>query len=99
MHVVDLDNPDRLKLAKPIVFIDDFARFVVAAWYVFEDNELLVMHLFKGAIAAYGIADSLYVDRGSPYMGKSLKRAATMLGCKIIHTAPRDCSAKGYVKG
>jgi hypothetical protein len=31
-------------------------------------------------------------------MGKSLKRAATLLGCKIIHTAPRDCSAKGKVE-
>jgi transposase InsO family protein len=98
LYVVDPDHPDRTRPAKPIVFIDDFARFVVAAWYVFEDNELLVMHLFKGAIAAYGIPDSLYVDRGSPYMGKSLKRAATLLGCKIIHTAPRDCSAKGKVE-
>ena len=95
LYVVDPDHPDQTKLAKPIVFIDDFARFIVAAWYVFEDNELLVMHLFKGAIVAYGIPNSLYVDRGSPYMGKALQRAATLLGCKIIHTRPRDASAKG----
>ncbi|MHB1128311.1 MAG: DDE-type integrase/transposase/recombinase, partial [Bacillota bacterium] len=95
LHVVDPDYPDLTKPAKPIVFIDDCARFVVAAWYVFEDNEELVMHLFKGAIAAYGIPNSLYVDRGSPYMGKALKRAATLLGCKIIHTSPRDAPAKG----
>ncbi|MHB1128387.1 MAG: hypothetical protein ACYC2T_15865, partial [Bacillota bacterium] len=61
--------------------------------------EELVKHQFKGAIAAYGIPNSLYVDRGSPYMGKALKRAATfLLGCKIIHTSPRDAPAKGYVK-
>lgn len=98
LYVVDPDHQDRTRLAKPIVFIDDYARFVVAAWYVFEDNELLVMHLFKGAVDTYGIPDSLYVDRGAPYMGKSLKRAATLLGCKIIHTRPRDCSAKGKVE-
>lgn len=95
LYVVDPAQPDRTRLAKPIVFIDDCARFVVAAFYVFEDNELLVMHLFKGAIATYGIPNSLYVDRGSPYMGKALQRAATLLGCKIIHTRPRDASAKG----
>lgn len=98
LYVVDPVHPDRTRLAKPIVFLDDFARFVVAAWYVFEDNELFVMHLFKGAVAAFGIPNSLYVDRGSPYMGNSLKRAATLLGCKIIHTRPRDCSAKGKVE-
>lgn len=95
LYVVNPAQPDRTRLAKPIVFIDDCARFVVAAWYVFEDNEELVMHLFMGAIAAYGIPNSLYVDRGSPYMGKALKRSATLLGCKIIHTKPRDASAKG----
>ena len=97
LYVVDPVHSDRTKLAKPIVFLDDFARFIVAAWYVFEENELLVMHLFKGAIATYGIPNSLYVDRGSPYMGKALQRAATLLGCKIIHTRPRDASAKGNV--
>jgi transposase InsO family protein len=95
LYVVDPVHPDQTKLAKPIVFIDDFARFIVAAWYVYEDNELLVMHLFKGAVATYGIPNSLYVDRGSPYMGRSLQRAATLLGCKLLHTRPRDAAAKG----
>ena len=95
LYVVDPAQPEKTRLAKPIIFIDDCARFVVAAWYVFEDNEEMVMHLFMGAVAAYGIPNSLYVDRGSPYMGNSLKRAATLLGCKIIHTRPRDAAAKG----
>lgn len=95
LYVIDPKHPERTKLAKPIVFIDDNARFVVAAMYVFEDTESLVMHLFMGALAAYGIPNSLYIDRGSPYMGNSLKRAATMLGCRIIHTLPRDAAAKG----
>ena len=98
LYVVDPAHPDRTRLAKPIVFLDDNARFVVAARYVFEENELFVMHLFKGAVLAYGIPNSLFVDRGSPYMGKSLERAATLLGCKIIHTRPRDASAKGKVE-
>ncbi|AGL01898.1 hypothetical protein Desgi_2490 [Desulfoscipio gibsoniae DSM 7213] len=38
-------------------------------------------------------------DRGSPYKSKSLKRAATILGCNIIHTAKSDTPVKGKVKG
>ena len=95
LYVVDPEHPDQTKLAKPIVFLDDSSRFVVAACYVFEDNERLVMHLFRGAIATYGTPNNLYVDRGSPYMGHSLQRAATLLGCKLIHTRPRDAPAKG----
>jgi transposase InsO family protein len=98
LYVVDPEHPEKTRLAKPIVFMDDHARFVVAACYVFEDTEQMVMHLFRGAIATYGIPNSLYVDRGSPYMGQALQRAATLLGCKIIHTRPRDAPAKGKVE-
>ena len=31
LYVVDPVHPDQTKLAKPIMFIDDFARFIVAA--------------------------------------------------------------------
>lgn len=98
LWVVDPERPGKTRLAKPIVVMDDFARFVVAAHYVFEDNEALIMQLLRGALARYGIPNSLYVDRGSPYMGQSLQRAATLLGCKIIHTKPRDAPAKGKIE-
>ncbi len=67
LYVVDPAQPDRTKLAKPIVFLDDFARFIVAAWYVFEDNELLVMHLFKGAIALWYSEQFICGSRQSLY--------------------------------
>ncbi|SFR18788.1 DDE-type integrase/transposase/recombinase [Desulfoscipio geothermicus] len=98
LYVKDPDNPDRVRLAKLILFLDDHSRHVVAASYHFEENEITVMMLFRQAISIYGIPNSLYVDRGSPYMGKSLKRAATILGCHIIHTQPKDCAAKGKVE-
>lgn len=98
LYVKDPDNPDKVKLAKLILFLDDHSRYVVAASYHFEENELTVMQLFRQAIALYGVPNSLLLDRGSPYMGKSLKRAATILGCNIIHTAKRDAPAKGKVE-
>jgi transposase InsO family protein len=98
LYVKDPDNPDKVRLAKLILFLDDHSRYVVAASYHFEENEIIIMQLFRQAIALYGVPNSLYVDRGSPYMGKSLKRAATILGCHIIHTPKRDASAKGKVE-
>lgn len=98
LQVRDPANPDQTRLAKPILFIDANSRFFVAACYVFEENEQAVLLLFRQAIALYGIPNSLYVDRGSPYMGQSLNRAATLLGCRIIHTKPGDAAAKGRVE-
>jgi transposase InsO family protein len=94
----DSRNPGEVKIAKPILIEDDHSRFFPAAFYVFEENERVLMELFKKAVWAYGVPDIFYVDRGSPYMGNSLKQAATLLGCRIIHTAPRDAAAKGKVE-
>lgn len=94
----DPNNPGETRIAKPILFEDDHSRFFPAAFYVFEENERVVMELFKRAVSAYGVPDIFYVDRGSPYMGNSLKQAAALLGCRIIHTRPRDAAAKGKVE-
>jgi putative transposase len=95
VYVIDPKNPSNQVLAKPISFIDDNSRYSVAINYVIEENEAAVMALFFQAILLYGIPEILLVDRGSPYAGKSLKRAANLIGCNIIHTAPRDPEAKG----
>ena len=98
LYVQDPDNPGQVKEAKLVVFLDDNARYVVAANYSFVENEMIIMSLFNRAISLYGVPNTLYLDRGSPYMGNSLKRAATLLGCHIIHTSPGDASAKGKVE-
>lgn len=98
LYVQDPASPGQVKLAKLILFLDDHSRYVVAAGYHFEENESIVMQLFSQAIALFGVPNSLFLDRGSPYMGNSLKRAATILGCKIIHTAKGDAPAKGKVE-
>lgn len=96
--VEDPEHPGQLVPAKPIVLIDDHSRYIVAAWYVIAENEQAVIELFCRAILLYGIPEMLFVDRGSPYMGKSLKRAANLIGCNIIHAARKDCQAKGKIE-
>ena len=98
IYVEDPEHPGQLVCAKPIVFIDDSARYIAGAWYVIVENEKAVMELFCQAVLLFGIPEMLFLDRGSPYMGKSLKRAANLIGCNIIHAAPRDCQAKGKVE-
>jgi putative transposase len=86
--------------AMPVVYIDDTSRFLVSFRYIYKDqeNEDVIMQCFKEAISMYGAPEILYVDRGSPYMGNALKKAALIVGCNVIHTKPRDAAAKGKVE-
>jgi putative transposase len=98
VYVQDPENPGEKAAAKPVVIIDDNSRYIVAAAYVIVENEYVIMELFCQAILLFGIPEMLYVDRGSSYMGKSLKRAASLIGCNIIHTSKSDCQAKGKIE-
>ena len=95
VYVIDPKNPSQRLVAKPITILDDNSRYMVSARYVIAENESAVMALFCQAVLLFGIPEIFYVDRGSPYMGKSLKRAASLIGCNIIHCAKKDPSAKG----
>ena len=97
VYVKDPSDPDNIVCAMPIMIIDDNSRFLVAAKYVIVENEEAVMDLFFEAVLRFGVCEILYADRGGPYMGKRLKRAAAIIGCNIIHAARQDCEAKGKI--
>jgi len=98
VYVEDPQNPGKKILAKPIIILDARSRYLVAKKYVTVENQEVIMELFRQAVEVFGIPEILYVDRGSPYMGKNLKRAASLIGCNIIHTKPRDAAAKGRIE-
>jgi hypothetical protein len=97
LKVKDPLDERRTVIAKPIVAIDDYSRYIVAALYVYEHQETedTILQLLKKAIERYGSCDIFYCDRGGPYMGKKLKRTMELIGCKVMHTQKRDASAKG----
>lgn len=95
VYVIDPQDPSRRTVAKPISILDDNSRYIVAVRYVIVENESVIMELFCQAVLLFGIPEVLYVDRGSPYMGRNLKRAASLIGCNIIHTSKSDAPAKG----
>jgi putative transposase len=98
IYVNDPDHPGQTVLAKPVLFIDDHSRYIVAAMYVIVENEYVIIELFCQAVILYGIPEILYLDRGGPYMGSSLKKGANLIGCNVIHTAKKDAPAKGKVE-
>jgi|GEM_PF-1335689 len=97
LKVKDPLDEGRTVIAKPVVVIDDYSRYVVAVLYIYEyqETEDTILHLLKKAIGRYGVCDILYCDRGGPYMGKKLKRTMELIGCKVMHTQKRDAPAKG----
>ncbi len=98
IYVNDPDQPGQTVSAKPVVLIDDNSRYIVAALYVIVENEYVIVNLFCQAILFFGIPEILYVDRGGPYMGHSLKKGANLIGCNIIRTAKNDAAAKGKIE-
>lgn len=98
VYVKDPSDPDNIVCAMPIMIIDDNSRFLVAAKYVIVENEEAVMDLFFEAVLRFGVCEILYCDRGGPYMGKRLKRAAAIIGCNVLHASRQDCEAKGKIE-
>ena len=98
LKVQDPRNPGELVSAKLILFVDDHSRFFCGYRYVLEETEEQVMLLFRQAVASYGAPEILYVDRGAPYAGNSLKRAAALIGCRVLHPQAGDPSPRGKVE-
>ncbi len=98
VYVKDPSDPDNMVRAMPILLIDDNSRFLIAAKYVIVENEQAVMDLFFEAVLRFGVCEILYCDRGGPYMGKRLKRAAAIIGCNVLHASRQDCEAKGKIE-
>jgi len=95
VYVLDPKDPSRHVKAMPICIEDDNSRYAVSVRYVVEENESAVMALFCQAVLLYGIPEIFYVDRGPAYSGKSLKKAASLIGCNVILCARRSPESKG----
>jgi len=100
LFVKDPEDPQKVRIAKPIVYIDDHSRYLPIARYIYEDqeNEEMVLRLFMEAVFLFGVPDTLYLDRGGAYMGHRMKKSLVLLGCRIIRTDVRDAAAKGKVE-
>lgn len=78
--------------------IDDHSRFILHSEFYANQEEEVIEYSFKQAILKYGKFDLAYVDNGSQYIAKQLKKSMSMLGIPIKHCPVRSGKSKGVVE-
>ena len=81
-----------------VSLIDDCSRFILAALVVATESLAAVCRTFYNAAARYGLPDSFYADRGSPYDAYVFRQGLALLGVRRINTKARNPSAHGKIE-
>jgi len=81
-----------------IAWIDDCTRFVVACCFSSSQTEEDVLRNFRDAISCAGIPKACYVDNGSQYIAKDLKKVCSRLGIQLKHAPVRSGQSKGKIE-
>jgi transposase InsO family protein len=81
-----------------VSLIDDCSRFILAALVVASESLVAVCKTFCNAAARYGLPDSFYADRGSPYDAYVFRQGLALLGVRRINTRCRNPSAHGKIE-
>jgi transposase InsO family protein len=78
--------------------MDDCSRFILAALVVDSESLVAVCKTFTAAASRFGLPDTFYADRGSPYDSYIFRQGLAMLGVRRINTKPRNPSAHGKIE-
>lgn len=78
--------------------LDDCSRFILAALVVASESLVAVCKSFTDAATRFGLPDSFYADRGSPYDSYVFRQGLAILGIRRINTKPRNPSAHGKIE-
>jgi transposase InsO family protein len=81
-----------------VSLIDDCSRFILAALVVASESLVAVCKTFFNAAARYGLPDSFYADRGSPYDAYVFRQGLALLGVRRINTRAANPSAHGKIE-
>lgn len=81
-----------------ISLLDDYSRFILAALVVISESLVAVCRTFCTAAARYGLPDTFYADRGSPYDAYIFRKGLALLGIRRINTKARNPSAHGKIE-
>jgi transposase InsO family protein len=101
MHGLEV-KPDAASLRKKkailMAIIDDHSRMIVGGEWGFQENTLLLEHVFKDAILLHGIPSRLYVDNGASFSSKYLSLVCAHLGIGLVHSKPYDSPSRGKIE-
>jgi transposase InsO family protein len=99
LHGPQVIAPDgSLRKAYLLSQIDGATRYMTHSYFALSEGAVDQEHGFKQAIAKHGLPRTYYVDLGSAYKAGSLVLICAELGIRLLHTAARDCEAKGVIE-
>lgn len=100
LHGPKLFNPrtKREETTKIFAILDDRSRYCLNIQAGFRETEAAFLGVLHGAFARRGICRSLYVDRGSSFIGRDLRLACARLNVRLRHAPVRDGASKGKIE-
>jgi transposase InsO family protein len=78
--------------------IDAATRYLPHSYFATSEAAPEHEYGFKQALLKAGRPRTYYVDLGSAYIARSLRAICGELGVHLVHTAPKDCEAKGAIE-
>jgi len=94
----DPENPNKPKMTKFIVFIDDATRKCTHGEFYFDEQIPSLLDCFGKALLTHGRPCRLLFDNGSIYRSTAMATTCAELGCEISFCRPRSPQGKGKVE-
>lgn len=99
MHGPLVVAPDRrLRKSYLVSQLDAATRYFPHSYFALSEDACAHEYGMKQALLKAGRPRAYYVDLGAAYVAGSLRIICGELGIQLIHTAPRDCEAKGAIE-
>ncbi len=99
MHGPVVVAPDgKLRKSYLLSQLDAATRYLPHSFFALSESAVEHEYGFKQALLKAGRPRTYYVDLGSAYIARSLRAICGELGIHLLHTAPRDCEAKGAIE-
>ncbi len=99
MHGPRVLAPDgQIRKSYLLTQIDAATRYVVHSYFAFGESAIEHEYGLKQAVLKAGLPRTYYVDLGAAYIARSLRVVCAELAIHLVHTAPKDCEAKGAIE-
>ena len=98
MHGPRVMTPAGLRKGYLISILDGASRYIVRSTFMLGESAVEHEHVMREALQIHGRPRTYYVDLGAAYVAGSLTQGCAELGIHLLHTAPRDCEAKGAIE-
>lgn len=95
VYIQDPANPNRNKLAKLCLILDDYSRFVVHAQFYWDEKMPSLEDCLKKAIEKHGIPRQFYCDNGSAFSAGHIAHVCARLGIRLSHSRPYKPQGRG----